>query len=278
MGGIGAVTGGVVSIGVCVIAAVVGIFIQKYTTAPCDCPSIAAQDPDRCKVIELYMKVPLIATHLIPFILMPVSMWVCMEGAGVLQEMGMKSPVKVVLGLAYIMLSIAGEVGWHVHQRWFYNEDYDILNFFFYAFITLGTTFWALGAQSKKASTESISWVLDAVLMLCTPLTALAYGLAAYATDTKVPIYIIMAYQYGVLSWRLFKLLNNDYTVWLFPFFSVVVNLIFVFLLIQNKANITLNPLFHMLHDAAGTEMGILVITIILWRATTSSVNSKKQA
>eukprot|EP00250_Pteridium_aquilinum_P007234 c17002_g1_i1 orf=250-1095(+) len=272
----GALTGGVVGIGVCVVAAVVGIFIQEQCGTPCACPSISGEE--RCQLIPLFMKVPLIATHLIPFILMPFSMWVCHEGTQALQEMGAKSPFQALLGLAYIMVSISGEVGWHVHQRWFYHEDYDILNFFHYVFITLGTTFWALGVQTKDTQSN----ILDALLMLCTPLATLTYGRAAYLSyhemdgATKVPIHIAMCYQYAVLSWRLFKLLKGDMRVWIFPFFSVGMNLFFVILLQKYQINLILNPLFHILHDVAGTMMGVLIITLLLWSATSNNSQAKK--
>ncbi|KAH7282451.1 hypothetical protein KP509_35G031100 [Ceratopteris richardii] len=274
-GTLGALGKASLGIGVCLVAAVAGIFVEYFclrTASPVYCVCRAGdtsslEESTRCLTIHLYMKVPLIAVHLIPFILMPFSMWVCQEHDSTLRSMGAKSPTQMVRGLSYIMVSIAGEVGWHVHQQWFYHEDFDILNCFFYVFNTLGATYWALGARNRDTETSSF----DVFLMLCTPLTIIAYGYGAYATSqsmpgaSKVPIYLIMTYQYVLLSWRLFKLLNGDIRVGLFPVCSIGVNLFFVFLLSMNQGNTFLNPLFHILHDAAGTEMGVLIITLLLW-------------
>lgn len=86
----------------------------------------------------------------------------------------MRESEQAVWGL---QVSIAGEIGWHVRcasllacgmcmlsqkgkccmtehvdtcsgsQKWFYQEDYMILNAFFYLFLVLGTALWALGIQ-----------------------------------------------------------------------------------------------------------------------------------
>ena len=53
--------------------------------------------------------------------------------------------------------------------------------------------------------------------------------------------------------------------VFLFPFFSVGVNLGFIALLNEYQADPVLNPLFHILHDAAGTEMGVAVIAALVY-------------
>jgi hypothetical protein len=176
-------------------------------------------------------------------------------------------------------------------------EEYDILNFVFYAFLTLGTAFWALGVK-QKASGSSI---VDIVLLLSMPITAAIYAKGAYDAKSgaggpgKIPIYIVLSFEYAVLSWRLYKvgnlsesasdssvssasdsssissvssasdssvsvssasssyyaaclvgwqLLNKDLKVWLFPTFSVVVNLIFIALLNTYQESTFLNPLF----------------------------------
>lgn len=46
-----------------------------------------------------------------------------------------------------IQASIASEIGWHVTQQWYYQEDYMILNYAFYFFLTLGTGLWAVGIE-----------------------------------------------------------------------------------------------------------------------------------
>lgn len=95
-----------------------------------------------------------------------------------------QDPFAAMLGLAFVMVAIAGEIGWHVTQvfggpaapgppvalprrslalpnphpaalsllllkDWFYVEDYSILNFVFYFFLMLGTSLWALGIKVR---------------------------------------------------------------------------------------------------------------------------------
>jgi hypothetical protein len=171
-------------------------------------------------------------------------------------------------------------------------EEYDILNFVFYAFLTLGTAFWALGVKQKALGSS----IVDIVLLLSMPITTAIYAKGAYDAKSgaegpgKIPIYIVLSIEYAVLSWRLYKvgnlsellpillfllfrlplillflllpilllssssyfvaclvgwqLLNKDMKVWLFPTFSVVVNLIFIALLNTYQESTFLNPLF----------------------------------
>lgn len=61
---------------------------------------------------------------------------------------------------------------------------------------------------------------------------------------TQVPIYIILSFEYAVLTLRFWRLLDKDARVFLFPFFSVGVNLFFISLLDKYESDIILNPLF----------------------------------
>jgi hypothetical protein len=48
-------------------------------------------------------------------------MYVFYDAESMLRELGAASPVAAIIGLAYLMLGICGEIGWHVGQRWFYH-------------------------------------------------------------------------------------------------------------------------------------------------------------
>ena len=69
----------------------------------------------------MLLAVPLIATHLFAFVLIPIGIYVFHNATTMLKELGATSPILMIIGLAYIMLSICGEIGWHVGQRWFYH-------------------------------------------------------------------------------------------------------------------------------------------------------------
>ena len=151
------------------------------------------------------------------------------------------------------------------------------MNFVFYAFLTLGTACWGLGV--KKANTSlNIS---DIILIVSMPIAAICYAKAAYDAKNgnegpgKVPIYIVLSLEYAILStrlyevttnqgilnflkyiqiiyyiflcflkWLYFQVLNKDSKVWLFPIFSVIVNLIFISFLDKYQESTLLNPLF----------------------------------
>ncbi|KAK9808670.1 hypothetical protein WJX72_001717 [[Myrmecia] bisecta] len=244
-----------------IVAAAVGIFINQFSDAPC------ALEPAGCEQIPYVMKVLLIATHLFAFALIPTSMYVFYQRAPVLERWGAKSPFTGILGLSFLMVSIASEIGWHVSQQWYYQEEYMILNFAFYFFLSAGTSLWAYGVQpeGKGASPRSLADKADVALLAAPVLMAVIYALGAAVTHTKVPMYIVLSLQYAILTWRMFELLDHNKRVFLFPFFSVGVNLFFISLLSKYESDKVLNPLFHILHDAAGTEMGIAIITALIW-------------
>jgi len=101
--------------------------------------------------------------------------------------------------------------------------------------------------------------------LLATPIATLGlYGLGAELIHSKVPIYIMMSAIFAALTYRFWKVLKTP-KVLLFPFFSVGVNLAFISLLDKYQTDAFLNPLFHILHDAAGTEMGILIIALLTY-------------
>lgn len=63
--------------------------------------------------------------------------------------------------------------------------------------------------------------------------------------------------------------------VLLFPLFSVGVNLTFIALLSKYQTDSFLNPLFHILHDAAGTEMGIAIIAVLTYLSPALAAEDK---
>jgi hypothetical protein len=96
----------------------------------------------------------------------------------------------------------------------------------------------------------------------------------------KVPIYIALTLVFGILTYRGYKLLK-DWKIILVPFFSVGVNLTFVFLLDKYGGNpytdpqLTFNALFHILHDLGGTQAGVAIFT---WLVYTKGIASFKKS
>eukprot|EP00884_Botryococcus_braunii_P015806 jgi/Botrbrau1/2909/Bobra.0036s0047.3 len=252
------------TIGLAAAFAWVGIEINQYSDAQC---SLLSGSTKPCTDIPYFMKLPLIATHLLMFGIGPISMYTFYTRAPLLESWKSRSPFYALTGIAFLMTSIASEIGWHVTTQWFYQEEYMIMNYAFYFFLTLGTALWAVGIEVDDDGDGKYSDKVNTALLLCPALVAGLYYLGAAVIHTKVPIYILLSFQYAILTYRFWKLLDKDPKVFLFPFFTVGVNLFFIFLLNKYQTDIILNPLFHILHDAGGTEAGVVIITFLTWLA-----------
>ncbi|MCX7592232.1 MAG: hypothetical protein N2235_00440 [Fischerella sp.] len=213
-------------------------------------------------------KIALIITHLLPFVIVPISMKVFYERADYLVSKGLHSPFALYLGLPFQMVAIAFEIGWHIQQNWFYQNDYTFLNFLFYAFLISSFALWADAFARNK-------WV-DILFVGSLLVISVLYPLGASLdiSALKIPIYIALTIVFGVLTYRAYKVLQ-DWRIIFVPIFSVGVNLFFVFLLAQYQSNPTLNPLFHILHDLAGTEIGIIIFTYLVYINPLRQANSK---
>ena len=173
------------------------------------------------------------------------------------------------LGLALIMVSIASEIGWHVTQCWYYQNDFTMLNFMFYFFLISAFALWADGLSQK---TTILTNLVDLVFALGLLAIAILYPLGYKTQDPslKIPIYIILTLVFIVLTYRGYKLLQ-DWKIIFFPIFSVGVNLTFVFLLEKFGGDPILNPqvaynaLFHILHDFGGTQAGVAIFTWLVY-------------
>ncbi|WIA33217.1 hypothetical protein OEZ86_006363 [Tetradesmus obliquus] len=274
-----------ISAGTAVGAAAVAMYINGFSSTSC----IVTGD---CNQISDVMKALLIGTHLFTFVLVPGTMYVFYDKIEQLYADRARSPFVVLLGLSLIMVAVMSEIGWHIEQDWYYKEEYNILNMGFYFFLCSGLSAWAFGLRlnagsdavtpstafleapqppatsstpaAQPASGFNLGNAADTFLLAVPALTVALYGLAAAQIHTKVPIYIEMSAIFVALTYRFWQLLRTP-KVLLFPFFSVGVNLFFISLLDKHQHDAFLNPLFHMLHDAAGTELGILIIAVLTY-------------
>ncbi len=219
-------------------------------------------------------KIALIITHLLPFAIVPISMKVFYERADYLVSKGLSSPFALYLGLPFQMVAIAFEIGWHIQQNWFYQNDFTFLNFLFYAFLISSFALWADAFARNH-------WVdLLFVGSLITISILYPLGASLDISALKIPIYIALTIVFGFLTYRAYNVLQ-DWRIIFVPIFSVGVNLFFVFLLAQHQSNPVLNPLFHILHDLAGTEMGIIIFTYLVYinpQRQSKSVQQSKKA
>lgn len=212
-------------------------------------------------------KYGLIVTHVLTFILIPFAMRIFYQA---LQNL--KLPLKTIfasqLGLAFMMVSIAAEIGWHVTQCWYYQNDFTMLNFMFYFFLISAFALWADGlSQETNTGTNIINVIFALGLLAVSILYPIGYKMQD--PSFKIPIYIALTVVFAVLTYRGYKLLKDWKIIW-FPIFSVGVNLSFVFLLDKFGGDpfhpqIVYNALFHILHDLGGTQAGVAIFTWLVY-------------
>jgi hypothetical protein len=213
-------------------------------------------------------KLALILTHIVAFVLIPLAMKIFYHALTIL-----KLPISAIfasqLGLSFIMVSIASEIGWHVTQCWYYQDQFTMLNFMFYFFLLSAFALWSDGLAVNNTW---VTQLLNIIFALSLLVIAVLYSLGNVVGDSnyKIPIYIALTLIFTVLTYRAYKLLD-DWRIIFFPIFSVGVNLFFVFLLQKyggdpyTSPNVTLNALFHILHDLAGTETGVAIFTWLVY-------------
>lgn len=213
-------------------------------------------------------KLALILTHIVAFVLIPLAMKIFYQALTALQ-LPKSTIFASQLGLSFIMVAIASEIGWHITQCWYYQDEFTMLNFMFYFFLLSAFALWGDGlAVSNTWGTQLINVIFALSLLVVSILYPL--GNIAGNSSYKIPIYIALTLIFSVLTYRGYKLLD-DWRIIFFPIFSVGVNLFFVFLLEKyggnpyTDPNVTLNALFHILHDLAGTETGVVIFTWLVY-------------
>lgn len=231
-------------------------------------PAIATTDCPNPAEITGAWKYGLVSTHALTFALIPVAMRIFYEGLRNLQVPS-KSIFASQLGLGFVMVAIAGEIGWHVTQGWYYANDFTMLNFMFYFFLISAFALWAGGLVEKETVLTRISNGVCAIGLL---IVCILYPMGAKVGNDsyKVPIYIMLTLVFAILTYRGYKLLK-DWKIVFVPILSVGVNLSFIMLLDKyggkpcGDPQVAYNALFHILHDLAGTLAGVAVFTWLVY-------------
>ncbi|MEH2243298.1 hypothetical protein [Nostoc sp.] len=225
-------------------------------------------------------KFGLIITHVLTFCLIPLAMRIFYQS---LNNIGF--PLRTIfasqLALAFIMVAIGSEIGWHVTQCWYYQNDFTMLNFMFYFFLISAFALWSDGLIEKTTGITNLINIVFAISLL---IVSILYPLGYEASNDnfKVPIYIALTLVFSVLTYRGYKVLL-DWKIILVPIFSVGVNLSFVFLLDKFGGNpytdpqVLYNPLFHILHDLLGTEAGVAIFTWLIYMKGIAPQNIKEK-
>ena len=263
-----------------------GIFSRNLTVAAC-CFLIAlggfgyiltilpGAAPPSPVCISGGWKLALIITHVLAFALIPLAMRVFYQSLNVLLKQS-ASKAKAIfasqLGLSFIMVAIASEIGWHVTQCWYYQNQFTMLNFMFYFFLISAFALWADGLVEQITWMTKLTNILFAVGLLVVSILYLL-GYEANNPSYKIPIYVVLTLVFSILTYRGYKLLET-WKIILFPLFSVGVNLAFIFLLDKYGTATVTNALFHILHDFGGTEVGVLIFTWLVYQKALIKQNS----
>lgn len=204
------------------------------------------------------LRLLLIITHLLPFIILAVTIWVVAQRSEHLVQQGIHSLFSIQLGLAFLMVSLAFEFGWHVQQGWTYQNGFSILNYLFYAFMVAAFALLANGLAKHR--------VVDTLLILGLTTTAMLYPIGAAFSNAlfKVPLQMMLMFLNFLIAYRSIKVLR-DWRFIFYPIFSVGVNLSFIFLLNLHESDALLNPLFHSLHDLAGAEVALVIFAYLIY-------------
>ncbi|MFP4133136.1 MAG: hypothetical protein ACLFQP_04495 [Halothece sp.] len=238
-------------------------FSYILTTLPGEIPS----DPNRTCITGGW-KFLLILTHILPFAVIPLTMYVFYRTLSIFKNSS-KRIFRSQLGLAFLMVAIASEIGSHVTQCWYYENEFTMLNFMFYFFLIAAFALWADSlVQEFTRQTQIINLLLTISLLIISFLYPL--GDQADNTSYKIPIYLILTLVFILITYRGYKLIDS-WKILLVPFFSIGVNLGFIALLFAfggdpyTNPQIARNALFHILHDLAGTQMGVIIFTALVY-------------
>lgn len=205
----------------------------------------------------------LILTHLIPFALLPLTMYIVWKQSPYLVQNTEKEmhPFTLLLGLAFIGFGCAFEFGYHISQAWYYRNSFDVQNYLFYFFLVSSFALWADGFYSSK--------VVDAVFVSAVLLASIMYpiGASQEANAFKGSIYCALTVSFYFVTVRGKDMLKDWRMLWV-PFFSVGVNMFFVALLQNADKDGQLtrwNYIWHICHDLLGTEMGTAVFAYLIY-------------
>jgi hypothetical protein len=208
----------------------------------------------------------LIVTHLIPFALLPFTMCVAWNqsrhllrrSSHVGKEMHLFS---LQLGLTFTCIALTFEFGLHTSTAWYYRNSYHVLNYLFFLFLIASFALWA---DSFYCNTP-----VNILLVLTTVVCAVLYPIGTIKDENlfKVSLYASLMLNFLLVTMRGMVVLQDLRMLWV-PFFSVVVNLFFIWLLQRTEKAGELtkwNYIFHMAHDLFGTELGVAVFAYLLY-------------
>lgn len=228
-----------------------------------------------------FLSFMMILTHTIPFVLLPwVSKQISEVGPTIKKDFEEFNPFLMQMAFACIGFGLSLEFGWHVADSWYYENNFHVLNFGFYFFLISGFALWADGFRNIPLMDLVFGLILAASTVLYPygngfqvdefdriPSFLMDFFQEGGSSSAKIPLYAGMTATFLSITRRGREVFGNQ-MLWV-PFFCIVVNLSFIFLLdgVQygNEQNLTdLNYIYHICHDILGTELGVLVFGLLI--------------
>jgi len=224
----------------------------------------------------------LVLTHSIPFALLPwVSKQVSKNGRMIQKDFEEFNPFIMQMAMTCIGFGLSLEVGWHVADSWYYDNNFHVLNFGFYFFLISGFALWADGFKNTAFMDLVFGGILLAASILYPFGNAVGVGameevptfLRGFLADpgvAKIPLYVGMSATFTSITLRGREIFGNK--MFIVAFLSIVVNLFFIFILSnyafqpdQGYEDLSImNYVYHICHDFLGTEAGVFYFGLLI--------------
>ena len=223
----------------------------------------------------------LITTHAIPYVLFPYTMRLIADKGEMIQNDHPEfNPFLLTLAMATTAFGLSLEVGWHVWDSWYYDNEFHPLNFGFYFFLISSFALWADAFKDELKLDVAFGGILFLASILY-PIGAaqeaggqIGQAVSAFFPFTlpppaisKIPLYLGLTVNFLAMTLRGREVFGNK--MWIVFALSVGVNLFFIFLLARvaydpEKPLTELNYIYHICHDLLGTEAGVFYFATLI--------------
>eukprot|EP00210_Caulerpa_lentillifera_P009647 g9203.t1 len=204
----------------------------------------------------------LILAHSLSFFIAPLGMGVFFKTLPEL-KVRPRSVFASQLGFMVLMAAYASEVGWHVTQDWYCLDDYSVLNFMFYFFLTAALALWSDGFVEKDTWKTRLVNLVYAVGLFA---SCVYYSMGADQGHIayKYPMYFTLAFGASVLTYRGYRILE-DWRIVFYPVLSIGACLFTMYILVEYGQEVTPNALLHIIHKVIGVDAGIAYLIYLFY-------------
>lgn len=231
----------------------------------------------------------LIFTHILPLTFITPLIFLSVEDKGeiIQKDFPQFNPALIKLSFVLVAVGLGMETCWHIIDSWYYDKDFHIINFAFYFFLTSAFSTWAAALESDKFW-NVINFLVLGVICLWYPVGMCNKFELPYpsfipedwtetlkaAGGSKFPCIAGLSVPFIPIWLKGKKIFEEKMNI--VVFFSVGVNLAFILALSTfGKINPPFDPvtqddlsqlnyILHILHDIAGTELGVIYFAYLI--------------